>query len=259
MLQKLELVRGEGDRTILKRFYEHMLSKNHKSEHHVNSLLTLLISLDKFYNIPFTSISTKEKILTFLNHQYMDGRWVERERDPEDVSNFSEAIGKPIPSNNTGLLERAIALTHLRNLSQALEIVNPILKGDPTNLHCSEHKGADLVISRKPAGTTLIAAKSEVRLMTHFNISLNPNGFFNDWKNWCSKHAVDCVQNFTIGDFPEMIVKVHEQYLAGVKAAIGENAAFCRRWDSNNDDYGGQDCSDNYNSYTGPWVVPSMS
>lgn len=27
---------------------------------------------------------------------------------------------------------------------------------------------------------------------------------------------------------------------------IGENTAFCRGWDNNNDDYGNQDCSDDY-------------
>jgi hypothetical protein len=77
------------------------------------------------------------------------------------------------------------------------------------------------------------------------------DGFFNGWKNWCSNHAVDCVQNFTIGYFPEMILKAHEQLLAGEKAAtgnsmcpIGENAAFCAGWDNNNADYGGQFCSD---------------
>jgi hypothetical protein len=50
-----------------------------------------------------------------------------------------------------------------------------------------------------------------------------------------------------------MIVQAQEQYNAGAKAAngtgasmcpIGENAVFCAGWDSNNDDYGGQDCAD---------------
>ncbi|MGB6533187.1 MAG: hypothetical protein WBF33_34285 [Candidatus Nitrosopolaris sp.] len=27
---------------------------------------------------------------------------------------------------------------------------------------------------------------------------------------------------------------------------IGQNTAFCRGWDNNNDDYGGQDCGDAY-------------
>jgi len=45
--------------------------------------LTFLISLDKFYDIPFTSINTKEQI--FLNHRYSqkEGKWVEREHDAE--------------------------------------------------------------------------------------------------------------------------------------------------------------------------------
>jgi hypothetical protein len=57
-----------------------MRSKDLKSEHHIVNSLTLLISLDKFYDIPFTSINSKEQILEFLNHRYVDGKWVERER-----------------------------------------------------------------------------------------------------------------------------------------------------------------------------------
>ena len=57
-LQKLESV-SEVNRILLKDFYEYMQSKDHKSEGHIISLLTLLISLDKFYSeIPFTSINT---------------------------------------------------------------------------------------------------------------------------------------------------------------------------------------------------------
>ena len=40
-------------------------------------------------------------------------------------------------------------------------------------------------------------------------------GFFSGWKNWCSNHAVDCVQNITRGDFPPIILQLHEQYLRG--------------------------------------------
>ena len=58
-----------------------------------------------------------------------------------------------------------------------------------------------------------------------------------------------------------MILQAHEQYLAGAKAAndsgismcpIDENAAFCRGFDNNNDDYGTGDCGDEYANYTGP-------
>ena len=31
------------------------------------------------------------------------------------------------------------------------------------------------------------------------------DGFYNGYKNWCVNHAVDCVENITIGDFPPMI------------------------------------------------------
>ena len=52
-------------------------------------------------------------------------------------------------------------------------------------------------------------------------------GFFNGWKNWCINHAVDCVQNITIGDFPPMILQTHEQYLAGARAANASGNSMC--------------------------------
>jgi tetratricopeptide (TPR) repeat protein len=50
-----------------------------------------------------------------------------------------------------------------------------------------------------------------------------------------------------------MLLQAHQQYVKGYDAAngsgvamcpLGENAVFCSGWDSNNDDYGGQDCAD---------------
>jgi hypothetical protein len=85
------------------------------------------------------------------------------------------------------------------------------------------------------------------------NTTACEDGFFAGYKDWCIHHAVDCVENMTIGDFPDMILKAHDQLLAGENAAngsgnsmcpIGNNAVFCNGWDSNNGDYGGQDCSD---------------
>jgi hypothetical protein len=87
------------------------------------------------------------------------------------------------------------------------------------------------------------------------NTTACKDGFFAGYKDWCIHHALDCVENITMGDFPDMILKAHDQILAGENAAngsgnsmcpIGENAAFCRGWDNNNDDYGNQDCSDDY-------------
>jgi hypothetical protein len=49
-----------------------------------------LSSLDKFYpKTPFTSINKKE--LTFLNHLYLDGKWVERKHDVDGkyISSFN--------------------------------------------------------------------------------------------------------------------------------------------------------------------------
>lgn len=95
-LKKLDLVSVEN-RIILEDFHEYMICKNLRSEHHIANLLTLLISLDKFYGpIPFTSINTKEQILRFLDHQYLkgegQGKWVKRERDAEGryVTTFNQ-------------------------------------------------------------------------------------------------------------------------------------------------------------------------
>jgi hypothetical protein len=45
------------------------------------------------------------------------------------------------------------------------------------------------------------------------------DGFFAGYKNWCIGHAVDRVENITIGDFPDMILKAHQEYLKGYNAA----------------------------------------
>jgi integrase/recombinase XerD len=74
-----------------------MLSKDLKSEHHIRNSLNLLISLDKFYSVPFTSINNREQILTFLDHQYLqkDGKWIKREHDAEGryISSFNLYLG----------------------------------------------------------------------------------------------------------------------------------------------------------------------
>lgn len=95
-LQKLESVSAEN-RSTLKDFCEYMSSKDHKSERHIINLLTLLVSLDRFYGtkIPFTSINSKEQILTFLGHQYVGGKWVKREHDTDGryISSFNLYLG----------------------------------------------------------------------------------------------------------------------------------------------------------------------
>ena len=59
ILQKLDSV-SKANRIILQSFCEYMQSKDHKSERHIVSILTLLISFDKFYpKTPFTSINKK--------------------------------------------------------------------------------------------------------------------------------------------------------------------------------------------------------
>ena len=71
------------------------------------------------------------------------------------------------------------------------------------------------------------------------------DGFYQGWKDWCSnsKHAAGCIGNITLGNFPDTLLRAHQQYIAGAKMAnnvsspicpIGENAAFCLGWANNN-------------------------
>jgi len=81
------------------------------------------------------------------------------------------------------------------------------------------------------------------------------DGFFQGWRDWCSsnaKHAVGCIGNLTLGDFPDTLLKAHQQYIAGQKAAnniysticpVGENAAFCLGW-ANNNTFDDEGCAD---------------
>lgn len=73
-----------------------MTTKDLRSDRHIRSLLTVLISLDKFYGpTPFTSINSKEQILKFLGKQYVKGKWVERDHDLEGkwISTFNYYLG----------------------------------------------------------------------------------------------------------------------------------------------------------------------
>jgi hypothetical protein len=83
------------------------------------------------------------------------------------------------------------------------------------------------------------------------NTTACDDGYIAGYKNWCVNNTKGCAENFIMGDFPDIILKAHQQYLLGSKAAtgnsmcpIGENAAFCGGYEDYNDDYGGQDCSD---------------
>ena len=115
VLQKLESVRSATNRVILKDFHQYMLSKDLKSERHIINLLNLLISLDRFLDgEDFTSINTKEQILKFLNHRYLqkDDKWVEREKD---------ADGKYISSFNLYLTLLTVFFRWLTNRSKSEE------------------------------------------------------------------------------------------------------------------------------------------
>src|SRR5215469_13007539 len=91
------------------------------------------------------------------------------------------------------------------------------------------------------------------------NTTACKDGFSAGYKNWCINHAVDCVENMTLGHFPDMVLKAHDQYNMGYKAAIGsgnlypigENAAFCPGWNNNNGE--DHECGDAYDNYSGPF------
>lgn len=53
------------------------------------------------------------------------------------------------------------------------------------------------------------------------NTTACEDGFFAGYKDWCINHAVDCVENMTMGDFSDMMLKAHDQLLAGENAANG--------------------------------------
>jgi hypothetical protein len=74
-------------------------------------------------------------------------------------------------------------------------------------------KGSYILTYPKEAYGTVIPAVT--------NTTACKDGWFNGYKNWCVNHAVDCVENITIGDFPDMIVKTHQEYLRGYNAALG--------------------------------------
>jgi hypothetical protein len=51
------------------------------------------------------------------------------------------------------------------------------------------------------------------------NVTACKDGWFSGYKNWCINHAVDCVGNITMGYFPDMILKAHQEYLRGYNLA----------------------------------------
>jgi integrase len=74
-----------------------MLAKDLRSEHHIVTTLGLLISLDRFFDgLPFTSINSKEQILAFLDHQYIENKgWVKRNKDTDGkyITTFNQYHG----------------------------------------------------------------------------------------------------------------------------------------------------------------------
>ena len=85
-----------NNQLIVKEYTKHLQSKDHKSDRNIVNQLTLLISLDKFYQgLPFTSVNSKEQILKFLKNNFKDGKWVERECDSEGryISSWNYHLG----------------------------------------------------------------------------------------------------------------------------------------------------------------------
>jgi hypothetical protein len=96
-LNKLDSV-SECNRALLREFYENWQSKGVRSKRHINNLLTLAISFDKFFGgKPFTEINAKQQITSFLDHRYIieHDRWVKREHDAEGryISSYNQYLG----------------------------------------------------------------------------------------------------------------------------------------------------------------------
>jgi hypothetical protein len=79
-----------------------------------------------------------------------------------------------------------------------------------------------LVQSYKLSNGTVMPGVTNTTACTH--------GWYQGYKQWCLNHAVNCVQNIMMGDFPDMIVKAHQEYLRGYNTANGSgNSARMRR------------------------------
>ena len=95
------------------------------------------------------------------------------------------------------------------------------------------------------------------------NMTACEDGWYDGYKIWCNNHAVNCVQNFTLGKFPEMVLNAHSQYLAGKQAGQkygnnyficpGSNQAFCKGYSESLDEitnYGGECASETSQAQT---------
>jgi len=67
----------------------------------------------------------------------------------------------------------------------------------------------------------LILQSTFLKIVT--NATACADGYFDGYMDYCINHAKDCVENFITGDFPEMILKAHQQYLLGSKSATGNS------------------------------------
>jgi Flp pilus assembly protein TadD len=96
------------------------------------------------------------------------------------------------------------------------------------------------------------------------NTTACEHGYFQGWKDWCSdiKHAVGCIGNITLGDFPDTLLRAHQQYIVGAKAAsnvsspicpMGENAAYCLGW-ANNNTFDDEGCADSPTANITRWL-----
>jgi hypothetical protein len=77
---------NQDNRVLLRELYEYMHGKGSRSEHNTNSLLGLMMPLDRYLGgKSFREINKKEQILEFLDHRYLakEGKWSKREHDPQ--------------------------------------------------------------------------------------------------------------------------------------------------------------------------------
>jgi hypothetical protein len=80
-----------------------------------------------------------------------------------------------------------------------------------------------------PPSVYKLAPTSSLSLMYqyHQHATACEAGFFAGYKTWCINHLLNCVENITVGDFPPMLLKAHQEYLNGYNAANGTGASMC--------------------------------
>jgi integrase/recombinase XerD len=97
-LIKISLMKNKENARVLRKYYQY-LKENDTGERHQNNALLVMVALDHFLQTQqvknFAQIKTREPIVGFLEHKYVNGEWVKRESDPEGkyVTTWNSYVG----------------------------------------------------------------------------------------------------------------------------------------------------------------------